>query len=206
MSSTIALGFRAHTGWAAMVAVSGAPPDIKVLDRRRIELLPLEASPAALRQIEEEIPRFVYHEASNLDLHKAESLVRRAVEIARRSAAREVKTIVEELRRAGSKVTAAAVPGGSTKIPADLKAILASHALIHAAEGELFRQALASAAETCGLRVTIVRERDVWPKAASALGLEIEVLRQQIAALGKSLGPPWSEDQKIAPAAALLAT
>src|SRR6185503_13196473 len=43
----------------------------------------------------------------------------------------------------------------------DLKAILASHALIHTAEGEFFRQAFRSAFETLKIPVTGIRARDL---------------------------------------------
>ena len=33
-----ALGLRAHSGWAALVAVGGGPASPQVLDRRRIEM------------------------------------------------------------------------------------------------------------------------------------------------------------------------
>ena len=36
--SAAALGFRAHSGWAALVAVAGTPQSGQVLLRRRIEL------------------------------------------------------------------------------------------------------------------------------------------------------------------------
>src|SRR5258708_4384780 len=37
MSEAVALGFRAHSRWAAVVAVSGSPGRPVVLERRRIE-------------------------------------------------------------------------------------------------------------------------------------------------------------------------
>src|SRR5438874_1790460 len=51
-----------------------------------------------------------------------------------------------------------------------LESVLGSHALIHAADGEHFREALAAAAQARGLPVTRVRERDVLDRARSALG------------------------------------
>ena len=68
-----ALGFRLHTGWAAVVAAAGQPGKIEVLLRSRIELLPPDGS----------IPRFVYHEAAALDASGAAALVKRAASASR---------------------------------------------------------------------------------------------------------------------------
>ena len=191
----VALGFRVHTGWAAMVAIEGAPPATGLLDRRRIELVPAGG----------DIPRFAYHEASEREFSLASQLVRRVQETARELAAQAVRQVVEELGTAGRRVVAAGVPAGATRVPEDLKSILASHALIHAAEGELFRQALVSASERQGLRVLLVRERDLWTRAATEWAMAMDALQQQMKAVGKRAGPPWSQDQKTAAAAALAA-
>jgi hypothetical protein len=36
----IAVGFKAHSGWAALVAISLTGGDVQIVDRRRIELMP----------------------------------------------------------------------------------------------------------------------------------------------------------------------
>ena len=174
----IALGFRVHTGWAAMVAINGALPHIEVLKRKRIELLPAESG----------MPRFVYHQASEMDLKAAAAMVKKATELTRRVAMEAVRNVVKEL----GEVVAVGIPTSSVKPPEDLKAILASHSYIHSAEGQLFRQALIDASDACGLQVVTVKERD------------LDELRRSVDGMGKKIGPPWSMDQKIATAAALL--
>ena len=161
-----------------MVAINGTLPDVEVLKRKRIELLPAESG----------VPRFVYHQASEMDLKAAVALVKKATEEARRVALEAVRNVVNEL----GDVVAVGIPTSSAKPPEDLKAILASHSYIHSAEGQLFRQALVEAGEACGLQVITVKERD------------LEELRCSVDGLGKKIGPPWSVDQKIATAAALL--
>lgn len=190
----IALGFRVHTGWAAMVAVHGELPVVEVIRRQRIELLPAEAG----------VPRFVYHEASEMDLKHASALVKRATEAARKAAIKAVRNAVKQLRAPGCEVVAAAVPTSSARAPVDLKAILSSHSYIHSAEGELFRGALVAACEACGLRVVTPRERDVWREAAASVRFAVDDLQRHVEAMKKTIGPPWSADQKIATAAALL--
>ena len=191
-AGALALGFRVHTGWSAVVAAGGAFPQVTVPHRGGVELLDADSG----------ISRFVYHDARELSLAKAAELVHRAREAVHDAASGAVKLLMKTLRAAGHDVTVAAILAGGARVPDDLAAILASHALVHAAEGALFRQALVSAAEACGLEVIIIPERQLWQRAAAAFG---EDIRQQVAARGKSLGPPWAEDQRAATVAALLA-
>jgi hypothetical protein len=190
-----ALGFRLHTGWAALVAAAVRPNQIEILTRRRIELLPADES----------IPRFVYHQAAELDTKESAALVKRAAAGSRQAARAAVKEILEWLRRMDIAVDLAGIPVGSTTVPADLAKILGSHPLIHAAEGALFHSAVASACEAAGLKAVTVRERDVFSRAADARGIAEPRFRQSLDDLRKTIGPPWSADQKIAAAAALLA-
>ena len=189
------LGFRLHTGWAAVVAATGEPPLIDVLLRRRIELLPPGES----------IPRFVYHKAAELNPAGAAALVKRAAAAAVNSARQTLRPILEDLRHRKFAVHAAGIPTGATPVPDDLGKILGAHPLIHAAEGALFAKAVAAACEECGLRVITARERVMWLQVAEAFGMEDPAFRQMLDGLRASIGPPWSADQKTATAAALLA-
>ncbi len=195
MPAPTALGFRLHTGWAALVAVSGLPGKFKVLLRRRIELLPPANS----------LPRFVYHEAAELPPSQAAELVRRVEDASQEMARTSIKDILEHLRSIDAAVKAAGIPSGSRLIPEDLAAVLRSHPLIHTAEAALFRQALTSACKDRGVTVISVREREVWLSAADAWELKESDLRKQVDGLRKSVGAPWATDQKTAMAMALLA-
>ena len=84
----------------------------------------------------------------------------------------------------------------------ELRATLASHALIHVGDGQHFRNALAAAAEDCGLEVERVRERDVVAALASRLGWTSDAILELLAGQRKALGPPWAQDQKLATLAA----
>ena len=193
--ASAAIGFRLHTGWAALVVAAGRPGTVEVLLRRRLELLPSDGS----------IPRFAYHEAAELPAADASRLVRRAAAGARKAACFNLRTILEELVGMEVEVKAAGIPTGSTVVPADLSKILGAHPLIHAAEGEMFAKAVAAACRECGLMVVTARERDLWSRAAENFGLEGAAFRQSLDRLRHSVGPPWSADQKTATAAALLA-
>jgi hypothetical protein len=82
--------------------------------------------------------------------------------------------------------------------------ILAVHFRMHKAEGELFRDVLVAGARVCDLELTTLPDKSALDAAARALGLTRARLDAQLAALGKSAGPPWGKDQKEAAAAALV--
>jgi len=179
-----ALGFRAHSGWAAMVAVAGTMDTLRVLERRRIAIA--DAETAGSKQ--------PYHAAAELPFREAEALVRRTAETSRGLALEAMGAAVEALRSQGHEVAGCGVVLGSGKALPGLAGILASHALIHTAEGEMFREVLVWAAQSLGLAVTGVRERE----------LDARTLKR-IDSFGKLIGPPWTQDQKYATAAALMA-
>lgn len=178
------LGFRAHSGWAAMVAVSGSLDAPQVLARRRIVLADPH-QPGAKQP---------YHAAAELPFPEAEALIKEAIEYSRSIALAAIRKAVEELRAQDHEVAECGILVASGRVLPALQGILASHALIHTAEGRLFREVLAWAAQECRLRVSCVPEKD----------LDI-ALMTHVLSLGRRLGPPWSMDQKYATAAALMA-
>jgi hypothetical protein len=180
------IGLRAHTGWAVAVALAGAPAAPVVLDRRRLDLT------------DPEVPRQAFHAAAGLDPGAAEALVERATRTAEALTERAVGGLVGELRSAGHQVVGAGVALGGGRRLGTLARILASHAAMHAAEGELYREALVHAGAACGLPVTGVPERDLRERAAAALRLPVPELRRRVVELGRSCGPPWAQDQKSA--------
>jgi hypothetical protein len=50
-----------------------------------------------------------------------------------------------------------------------------------------------------------VKEKEVWSRAAATLTLSAEEIEQRISGMGKVLGPPWTQDQKLCAAAGWLA-
>jgi hypothetical protein len=183
-----ALGFRSHSGWAALVVLTGAPRSPMVLDRRRIELV--DAADASAAQ--------PYHAAEKLDLKEAERFIddcTRRTELMARQVLREV---IPPLQKKGLDIAGSGILLSSGNPAKSLAATLASHALIHAAEGEFFRSALIRASEHFGLPITAVREQELLERAASELELTTEKLQDCVAEMGRPLGPPWGEDQKLA--------
>ena len=188
-----AIGFRAHSGWAALVVLAGPPRSPVVLDRRRVEL----TTPG--------IPRQPFHAAENLPLLQAEKLIRRSETIAVDLAREALRAYLHDLRPRVHQVVAGGIVLASGRPLPHLASVLASHALIHTAEGELFRNALARACASCRLPVHRVPERELFDRASSVLRIPEGKLRTRLLALGRELGPPWTQDQKFAALIAWLA-
>lgn len=187
-----ALGFRSHSGWAVLVAVAGPAADPAAIVRRRVELA-------------RRAPRQPYHAAEGRPFPAAEALVRRSVEEASALADDAVREAVAELRTRGYEAVASGLLLAAGRALPDLRAVLASHALIHAAEGALFRAVLRSASERNGLRLAEVKERELEEQAARSLGRPATELRRRVDEWGRALGPPWTRDEKRAALVAWLA-
>jgi hypothetical protein len=191
----VALGLRAHSGWAALVAVGGTRGDITVLDRRRLELGDPEVAG----------PKQPYHEAEGQPLPRARRIVDGYAEDARRRAVQSLGQAVAELQDRGFEPSACALLTSAGRPLPDLAAILASHALIHAADGALFREGLAQAAGEVGLTLVAIAERDLSSRAQKVLGRSASEIARRIGQAGRALGPPWTQDQKLAALAAWVA-
>jgi hypothetical protein len=192
----IALGFKAHSGWAALVALGERNGQIEVAERTRIELVEPGDVPWGKNP---------YHAAEGLGPEQARDMVKRAIEGARRMAARELGAAVVRLGRADHQVVACAVLVGAGMPDWSVDEIRAVHFRMHKAEGELFRDALVRAAEPRELALVRVPEKQLDAQAAKALGVSAAVSRTRLAALGPSIGAPWGKDQKDAALAAWIA-
>ena len=191
-----ALGLRAHSGWAAATVVAGTLDEPVVLDRRRL-ILADEAALAGSKQ--------PYHAMEGRKTSEAEAMRDRFVADAKERAAEELRRVNETARAAGGSVAACGLLVASGRALPELSAILASHALIHTADGVHFRGALEHASSALGWALSKIPERDVTARAAGLSSERPERLAARIAALGKQLGPPWPADQKHAALAGLLA-
>ena len=113
--------------------------------------------------------------------------------------------MVAHLEKNGHKVIGSAIIFGAGRPLPDLAATLRSHALIHTAEGEFFREVLISASQHCTLPLTKVKEREIWESSAALFKLGAAEIEKKINALGRSLGPPWRQDEKLAALAGWIA-
>jgi hypothetical protein len=135
---------------------------------------------------------------------RPQALIARRTESTRRLAERAVDDALAGLRSDGYEPLACGLVAAAGRPLPGLEKILASHALIHAAEGQLFRDALAAAAERAHLPVAALPERELGTRARAALALTEDELRERLAAFGRALGPPWRQDEKQATLAAWL--
>jgi len=191
----VALGLKAHSGWAVLVCIGSSRDGPQVVDRRRIELI----------DAGEVWAKMPYHAAEALKGAEAQSLVKRGVESAHRVAAREMRDVVAHLRAGQHDVVACAVLTPDPMPKWSTEDILSVHFRMHKAEGVLFPEALCRAAEACDVRLLSVREKQLDALAAEGLGASADKIAKAVAVLGKSAGPPWGKDQKTASVAAMIA-
>ncbi len=190
-----ALGFRAHSGWTALVALSLARGAPCVLARQRIHLV--KTFTYRFRQ--------PYHTAKNLPLDEARAFIFSVQTEARSLAYRAIRKVQESLQAQGYRLARCGLVLASGRPVPSLPDILASHALIHTADGELFREALLDASARCGLLSKTAKERELLNEASRVLRLTPSILTRRIADLGRPLGAPWSQDEKLASLIAWLA-
>jgi hypothetical protein len=188
-----ALGFRHHTGWAIAVAVAGGVKDLRVLERRRIEL------------IDPSLIRFAYHAVQDDPLDAAATSIAEVEASALHCAKREINSLVKSLKADGHEVRSVGIAAKTATLPDALEKILSSHALLHAAEGDLYREALAEGAAKCKLAVAGFPPKEIYGDAAAQLGTSEAALRELLARTGKAIGTPWTADHREAVLAALLA-
>lgn len=189
-----AIGIRVHSGWGALVAVTSKDTGIEVIDRRRIEIIdprkPGVAQP--------------FHFAERLEISKAQEHVTRCAAASKSMALAALREVVRQLQTQGYEAAGIAILLNSGRPLPAFEKILAAHPLIHAAEGEFFRQAFRDSANELKIPVTGIRERELDAQAKAVIGKAAPGLQKKIAGLGSVLGPPWTADQKLAALAAAL--
>lgn len=179
------LGIVHHFGWAVAVTASA---DHVVIDRRRIELVE-PGTPTAP----------IHHDGTHLADDAAAVLVAEV----RESAVRATSVALDVLERAlpasvASMSLRAWPPGFPAEIATQRRAPYEAQA-----DSVMYRQVLAELACARGWRLHTYDAKVVEAGAARLLGVRTsEVLHGPRAVLG----PPWGKDQRIALAAAVLAS
>jgi hypothetical protein len=166
-----ALGFAVHTGWAAYVLAGGSIQSPLIESRERIDLLG-------------DAERFVFHRAAEMSPDKAKEFVAQTARDARAAAVRAIRKAVE-----GRDVAACAIVARPNPMP-PLAQVVASHPMIHTAEGLFYRDVLRAAAEQVGVSVQVVSPKTLDTKNA------------RLTAVGRAIGKPWNADFKLAALAA----
>jgi hypothetical protein len=190
-----AVGFRVHSGWSALVAVSLEKNEPLVLRRQRAQLV--KTFSYTFRQ--------PYHTGEKMGFAEAGEFIAGVRKEAEALAYEALHAMEADLKKQGYRLERAGLLLASGRPLPELQKILQSHALIHTADGELFREALRSASTHCRLRVTCTKERELLERCAEAFSLRAPVVLRRATELGKGLGAPWSQDEKFATLAAWLA-
>ncbi|MYG14321.1 MAG: hypothetical protein F4029_05435 [Gammaproteobacteria bacterium] len=196
---TAAVGVAEHGNSAVLVTVAS---DGELLDRRRVDLT------------DSDLPTHPHHHegswavgryrnspwAREISLDEAIELVERV----RVSAGRGARESLEAL--------AAAVPLPITRIalricpelPLTTEERIRDNRAQTVADSVMYRQALASAAEARNWSVHWYDREQVFSKAATALCCDD--IQACLSAIGRSAGPPWRVEHKLAAAAAIAAS
>jgi hypothetical protein len=183
-----ALGVFAHSGWAAYVVLTGSPKAPEIVARGRMQLC--DTSIPGAKQ--------PFHEAEPMAFAAAEKFIARCAVATAKLAAKEIAAI-----EARAKLSACCVLTASGRPLPDLKGILASHSTIHAAEGEFYRDAVANACAERGIAVRRVRQRDLEAELQT-LPVPASAAKERLAAFGKQVGSPWTQDEKASASGAWL--
>ncbi len=197
MQRAAAVGVAEKGNSAVLVTVA---PDGELLDRRRVDLT-------------RDLPTHPYH-------HEGSWAVGRYVNSpwARPTSLADAVALVETVQAAAAVgareslgALAAAVPapiGGVAirlcpELPPTIVERITDARAATMADSILYRQALAGAAEARGWRVHWYRREHVFRGAAAAVGGgDVDAV---LSAMGRSVGPPWRAEHKLAAAAAMVA-
>ena len=126
-----AIGIRVHSGWGALVVISGSLGAEEIIERRKVVIIDAKLPGVAQP----------YHFAERMELRAAERHLAKCATDSKRLALDSLREIFGHLHQRDLNPVVSAILLSSARALPDLDEILASHALIHTAEGEFFRQA-----------------------------------------------------------------
>jgi hypothetical protein len=190
-----AIGFRVHSGWCVLVTVSLEKGSPNVLSRQHVQLV--ETFSYKFRQ--------PYHTAEKMRVEDAARFISGVRTEAQGLAYRALRTVQLDLEKQGYHLGRGGLLVASGKPLPELEKILHSHALIHAADGELFREVLRRSSARCGLQIQCTKERELLDQCAEVFSYRPAGLLRRVTELGQRFGSPWTQDEKFATLAAWLA-
>jgi hypothetical protein len=187
----VRVGVAHHFGWAVVVAAS---IDYEVIDRRRVELIApgLPAAP-------------IHHHGGAHELHRADdpldddALAALVAEV-RASVAQATSAALDELSAAlPEPIVQISVRAWPSAFPTDI-AVQRRAPYESRADSVMYCQVLAEASQARGWEVHLYDAKRVEAQAAEILGRRThEVLQGP----RRRLGPPWSNDHRVALAATI---
>jgi len=204
-SGLVSLGVRTHSahgsdegGWAAYVVLGGPASDPSLLFRGRMQLCDtaVEGSNQPFHRVGATFP---FDHCEPMDFESSEAFVERC----RRSTEDLAARALDDIVAAHGALQACCVLTGPQRPLPPLRAIMASHGLMHVAEREFFRAAVRDAAVRKGIVTEFVREKDL-PTLSERLPGTQASRRERLSVFGKQVGAPWAQDEKLAASAAWL--
>ena len=184
------IGLKAKTGRAVAVVLYGLGDLPRLLGRTDIVLV--DPKIPATSQPHHEVMELPWREANVA----VQPFVKAIETVAADALARLVREIADDFKVCGVGIVGAGDP--------NLEKIGNPHIRAHAAEGVLFRKVLEIAADRNGLAKRAFIEKGLAELLASELKCTAASLKSRLMQLGRSAGPPWRADQRIAAMAAWL--
>lgn len=179
------IGISDHGGWAVLVTVAR---DGTLLDRRRVEL------------VGDGLPKLPHHsEGQRLPLDEAVELV----ECVRVSAERHAALALDAVTRAVLNIPGIALRQ-CPQLPPTIAQRIQDYRAQNVADWVMYRKALASAAETQGWPVHLVRRQERIE--CGAPGVARREPQRSLPPGAEVRWPPWDKDHKLAMAAIVTAS
>jgi hypothetical protein len=190
----VRLGIAHHFGWAVAVTASA---DHNVVDRRRIELIEPGLPPAPIHHVGG--PHLLHRSAEPLDDNALAALVADV----RASVVRATSAALDALAASSpEQIVSISVRAWPADFPEDI-AVQGRVPYESRADSIMYCQVLAEVARARGWVVHLYNSRDVMVEAVRILGERAEEVLHGPRA---TLGPPWSQDHRMALAATIVVT
>jgi hypothetical protein len=190
------VGVAEHGNSAELVTVA---PGAQLLDRRRIDLTEGLSTHPHHHEGSWAVGRYLDTPGARaISLADAVALVERV----RAAAARGARESLDALAAAVTVPIASIAIRVCPELPPTTEARIADHRAQTFADSVMYRQALATAAQARGWAVHWYERERVLADAAAVLDQDIDAV---LAAMGRSIGPPWQARHKLAAAAAMAA-
>jgi hypothetical protein len=181
---TLRLGIADHFGWAVAVTVSA---DHEVVDRRRLELVEPGVTAAP-----------IHYDSRRLDVAATAALV----STVRASIARAASAALDDLAAAlPERVVSMSLRTWPPDFPDDI-AVQRRSPYEARADAIMYRQVLSDLACARGWQVHLYRAQDVLSQATTVLADRTDEI---LYGPRSRLGPPWTNDHRIALAATVVA-
>lgn len=192
MRQAASIGFRAKTGRAIAVALTGSRGEPRFIWRREVTL------------VDPSVPETgqPYHAVMELPWAQGREAVKPLVSAIEKVAVRCVAELRRDLESSGFTLRGVVTVGSHDRV---LEKIGNPHMRAHAAEGMLFRRVLETAAEAEGVRVETISDRAVNDEAMTRLHLATAAVQSTLRDLGVDAGRPWRADEKAAAIGAWIA-